>query len=145
MLPTVKTFDPKKGLLVIGAIPVEGYADGTFLSLTFPNNLYNDKDGADGEIGRIRMANGLKANLETVLMQTSVTNDLIFGLAAAGFDSNVTFPITYKDLNGSTVWSSNKCWCQKMADYTLDKDNTANRTWTFVLPEVLGLIVGGNF
>jgi len=140
-----KTFDPKGGLLIIGTIKVAGYADGTYLNLTFPNQLYNDKDGADGETGRIKVANGLKANLEIVLMMTSMTNDLLFALSAAAYDTNITFPITYKDINGSTVWSSNKCWPIKMPDQGLDKDNVANRNWTFLCPKVLGLIIGGNF
>jgi hypothetical protein len=145
-MPTLspKTFDPKRGLLVVGTIPVEGYADGTYVNLTFPNNAYNVKEGADGELGRNRVANGLRADLEIVLLQTSITNDLLFALLTGAYDTNVTFPITYKDLNGTTVWSSNKCWPTKMPDMPLDKDNVANRSWTFVLPEVQGLIVGGN-
>ena len=143
MFGTLKTFDPKKGLLTIGGIPIEGYADGTYINLTWPEDLWNAKSGADGERDRIKNATGFLANLEVTLMQGATINAALWALMELDYNTNSPFPILFKDLQGVTVWESSKCFFTKPSPYTLEKASPSNRVWAFELPKVIG-VIGGN-
>lgn len=139
MTVQVKKISPKEGILAIGGLPITGYGTGTYLELVFPNPLYNETDGADGEIAINEVATAFKADLTIQLLETATIQSALWALLV----SKVTFPIVFKDLRGVTVWESTDCWFKKPPDFTKDKDNAVNRAWAMTLPEVIGLI-GGN-
>lgn len=143
MINEPRIYSPKDGLLTISAIPISGYGTGTYINLTFPNNLYNDTEGADGEIARTEVANGLKAELTINIIDTARTNDLLWALMFASKAAKSTYPILFKDLNGTTTWECTYSWNKKAPDFAKDKDGATNRVWVFTLAEVLG-IIGGN-
>jgi hypothetical protein len=143
MLDTLKSFDPKKALLTIGGVPIDGYADGTYVNFSWPNNLWETKEGGTGEVDRIKIPTGFRADLEITLMQSADINSLLWALMEADFNFNDPFPILFKDLLGPTTLECSKCYNTKPPAYTLEKGTPSNRVWTFTLPKVIGLM-GGN-
>lgn len=139
MVVRVKKISPTKKLLTIGGIPITGYGSGTYIELTFPNNLFNETDGADGEIALNEVANGMKANLTFQVLETADVNAALWTLMG----SKILVPVLFKDLLGVTLWESSDCNFTKAPDLTEDKDGATNRAWQLTLPEVLG-VVGGN-
>ena len=49
---TVSTYDPKEVVVTFGAIPLDGYADGTFVEVAPAGEAFARHVGADGEVSR---------------------------------------------------------------------------------------------
>jgi hypothetical protein len=141
-LPT-KQFSPDQVLLTIGSLPITGYFDGTYITATYPNNLYDRKEGADGEVVFIKNVTGLLVELEFILLQTTQINTALSALVLSAYDSGIFPPIMMKDLEGETILTSPKCPPQKNPNVTYEKGTATGRIWTFTMPKADG-IIGGN-
>jgi len=100
------TYDPQKFQIILGAAPVSGFADGTFITVEQDGDDFSKKVGADGEVARSRMANR-SATMAMTLMATSLTNLILTGLRA----TEVIFPILIKD--GANVIAAGEAWVKK--------------------------------
>lgn len=103
---STKTYDPGKLQLILGAAPITGFADGTFLTVEQDEDSFAVRTGADGEVTRTRMASRT-ATMTIVLLATSLSNAILTGLA----ETEVIFPVLIKD--GANVVSAGEGWVQK--------------------------------
>ena len=139
----VKTYDPKGVVATVGGIPISGYADGTFINISRQNDAYSSVAGADGEVSRAK-SNDKRGELVLTLLQTSLSNDVLSGIAQLDERSNSgVVPIMVKDISGLTTFFSGSGWIRKVPDSEFGKE-ISNREWAFELAE-MEVFVGGVF
>jgi hypothetical protein len=139
---TVRTYDPKLITIIFGPIIVSGYVDGTFVSVDRAGDSFEKDVGADGTVDRTNK-NRDDFTVTLTLKQTSLTNDLLSATHNADKLSNAgKFPLTIKDLNGTTTLFAAQAWVAK--DPTVEEGNTSsNREWRLETGPGT-LLVGGN-
>ncbi|MFH0902143.1 MAG: phage protein [Pseudomonadota bacterium] len=135
MPQTVATFDPEKMQIVIGTVPMSGFASGTFVTVEQDGNSFNTKVGADGDVARAKIV-GRPGTMKLTLMATSISNAILTALHAA----EGVFPISIKD--GSNTVFAAEAWIEKPASFERG-DEIADTEWTFKLAKVT-LVLDGN-
>lgn len=69
----MKTYDPSDIIAIYGALPIDGFGPGTFLTIERDNPSYVDKFGCDGEITR-RKTRDARGTIKFTLLMTSAWN-----------------------------------------------------------------------
>ncbi len=123
-------YDFDQYIISFNGIPIEGFANGTAVSLTPEGPLFNDDVGVDGQVTRTKN-NDNRWTCTFSLMQTSSSNPLLSAVAL--LDSNSpngagVGALLIKDLNGTTVFVGAQAWIQKWPELTLERTPTA-RDW----------------
>ena len=127
---TVKTFDPKMVVITFGAIPISGYAEGTFVSVNRSGDAFAKRKGAGGDVERINKNQG-DFEVTVTLLQTTPTNKELSAVLAADQVTNAgVFPLTIKDLLGETLFFAPQAWIRKDPEWE-DGDDLNSRAWTF--------------
>lgn len=126
--PVVRTYDPKKYIIVFGAIPMTGFAEGTFITLARNGDLFEKSRGADGTVDRINK-NASDFSVTITVKQTSLTNDALSAVMIVDMKNNTgVYPLTIKDLGGTTVFFAQYAWIGKDPDDE-NADTLGNREW----------------
>lgn len=139
----VKTYDPNNVQVIMGGVPITGFADGTFISVAFDEDLYTKTVGADGEVSRAK-SNNQSATVALTLKQTSGSNDELsaFYQADQVSDSGVV-PLMIKEIgSGRTLVFAQAAWVQKLPDVAYSKE-VEDRNWTIATAQ-LKTFIGGN-
>ena len=122
----MNTYNPKKVTVALGNHIVTGYAEDSFVQIEPNADGVTKRVGCDGEIVRsINPDESYKVRL--VLLPYSPTvkwlkNRYEMDLA----DGNGDFPVTIKDILGSTVFTTDTAWVVRLPAVTYGKEN-ANR------------------
>jgi hypothetical protein len=138
---SLKTYSADKVLITLGAFPVTGAADGTFVSIEAMTDGVTSESGAYGDTAR-SMSLDRRHTITVTLQQTSDTNTVLSGLYQADRVSsgNGTFPVSVVDLRGQTLFAG-QGWVRKPATAAFSK-TIETREWEI---EAVGdLVVGGN-
>lgn len=138
----VKTYSADQVTVLIGAHIASGFADGAFVQIEENGDGVTSVAGADGEVAR-SMSTDPRKKITITLLQTSDTNDVLSTLYTSDkISKNRTFPITVKDLRGSTMFASSTAWVTKFANVSFGKE-IESREWTIETADGL-FFVGGN-
>jgi hypothetical protein len=138
----VRTYDPKAVLVIIGGVPMSGFADGTFVAVERSNPTFTKVSGADGVVSRAK-SNDRSGTLTLTLAQTSPSNDILSGIAVLDETKNLgVVPVLVKDISGRTTIVSAFGWVNKPAKAEFGKE-IVNREWTLDLAD-LDVANGGN-
>lgn len=136
----MKTYDPKKYVIVFAGIPLnKGVQDGTFLVVASVGQGFTSKAGVDGEVTRTRM-HDRRATARLTLMQTSEVNDRLSARYEAdrnAVNGEGVGAFYVQDLSGTTVLESSKAYIAKSPDASLDKE-AGPREWLFELSDLQG-------
>ena len=141
---TTRIYDSNEVTIAVGGIPVEGFADGQFLSITRNADLFSTVVGTSGEIARSK-ANDNAAIIESRLLQTSPSNRTFTTLFQADLNAPGgagIFGFICTDLNGVSLYTAGNCWVSKPPDITMDREATT-RTWQLTA-DVIRDFTGGN-
>ncbi len=139
---SVRTFDPGQVSLIVGAFPISGFADGTFINVSRENDSFSKVTGADGITSRAK-SNDRSGMIVITLAQTSPSNDVLSGINAADeLNSDGVVPVFVKDNSGRGLFVSAFAWIRRPADSEFSKE-VSNREWTLDCSE-LNMFVGGN-
>lgn len=139
---SVKSYDPASVSIVFAGIPMEGYADGTFITVARDNPSFNLAIGSDGEGARAK-SNDKSGTITVTLMQNSLTNDLLSALSIADEQTGDGIgPFLMKDLSGRTLCAAETAWLEKPSDIEFARE-ISNREWT-IKTDALDLFAGGN-
>jgi len=139
---SVKTYDAGSVSIIFAGIPFEGFADGTFVTVARDNPSFNSLVGSDGEGARAK-SNDKSGTITCTLMQTSVTNDLLSGVALLDeLVGDGVAPILVKDNSGRTIASAETAWIEKPADAEFGRE-ISNREWV-IKTNSLNMFIGGN-
>lgn len=124
----VKTYDPKQVIATFGPIVIEGYMDGTFISMSQNGDSFEKSKGADGEIDRVNK-NSNDWAVTFTLKQTSPTNPLLSAQATADKLTNAgKLPLTITDLGGTSLFFAQDAWIAKEPDSEYS-DSMSPREW----------------
>jgi hypothetical protein len=139
----LKKYDPKLVTVIFGG-PLTGFADGTFVNVSYNDDLFTLVIGADGEACRAK-TNNLSARVAVTLLQSSASN--VFLSAALNTDLNSPLgdgilPFFLKDLSGTTLMSAENAWIVKPADVENARE-PGSREWT-IETDNMQFLVGGN-
>lgn len=96
--------------IVIGGMTLEGYADGSFVSIEAPDELFKSKRTSSGKVVRTRIKNNIY-KLRLTLVQTSESNDTLWRLLTIDKKlGDAIFPIFIKDSASATSVIAAQCW-----------------------------------
>lgn len=136
-----KNYDPKRVSLYIGGVRIGGYEDGSFITVEYNADAFTPYVGADGEYGRSKNADE-SGKITVRLTQTSKSNDILSALAIADRASGTgTFIVSVRDLNGTTVATSESAYILKRANAEFAKE-IGPREWPIYCAP-LKMFVGG--
>lgn len=139
----IATYDPKQVLVTFNGQPLSGYADGTMVSIETAEDLYALTVGADGKATRVRSQN-LSGSITITLMQTSLSNDLLF----AAFQADQQTPAAgvsefqLKDANGRDLVHAANAWVKKLPTLEYGKEQS-NREWVLESDRITYQAMGG--
>lgn len=140
----VNTYDPKKVIISLGGVPITGYADGTFVTIDAPNDLFTSTSGADGNVSRTK-SNDYRNEVTITLKQSSLSNDYINSLAELDRIANIgARPLQINDLSGTTLFFWDAVWVQTYPSVEFGKEE-GERAWVFGTTQAVARNVGGNF
>lgn len=138
----VRTYDPKQIIVTVGGVPISGYTEGTFVTISRDEDTWTKNVGADGLVSRVK-TNNFTGSVVITLKQTSPSNDYLSGLIAVDEVTNIgVVPVLIKDLSGNSTYFSATGWVKKYSDSTFAKE-IGDREWTIDL-STLDLFVGSN-
>lgn len=139
-----KHYDADQVTVSIAGIPLGGYADGEFLSISMESDGFSDKVGTDGEVTRSKTRDE-RANVEVKLMQSSDSNDLLSALHLSDLNAPNGAGVgafLIRDRQGRTLYTGAACWIKKFPDASFDREAT-ERVWPIRVANLLAF-VGGN-
>lgn len=132
----LKTYDPNELSIIIGGHIVQGFADGSFLTVERNNDTFARTTGASGETARAK-SNDRSGTFTITLMQSSLSNAVLQGFAVADELANAgTFPVLIKDNNGDDLFSAEIAWIQKPSSAEYGKEIT-EREWIVETGELI--------
>lgn len=134
-MATTHTYDPQKCMIIIGAAPASGFADGTFVTVEQDEASWSKKVGADGEVTRTRRAQR-SATMALTLMATSTFNAILTAL----HDADAIFPVLIKD--GANIIAGGEAWVEKPPAFERGVE-AADAEWTLALAKWVP-VFGGN-
>lgn len=141
---TTRIYDSNQVKVSFAGAPLQGYADGEFLTITLNEDSFSTVVGTDGEVSRSK-TNNLTAAIEIRLMSTSPSNDILSAIYNADLIANGgagvgAFLVT--DLNGTSEFLAGNAWIVKGADVSYDRE--ANERVWMLSCDRMNMFVGGN-
>lgn len=141
---TTRVYDSNQVQIAFSGVPVQGYADGDFLTITKESDAFSSVVGTDGEVSRSK-TNDRRATVEIILMSTSPTNDILSAIHVADINAPGgagvgSFLVT--DLGGTSLYAAGNAWIKRSPDVTYGREPN-ERTWTLEV-DVLQDFTGGN-
>lgn len=139
----IKTYDPKNVQIIMGGVPITGFADGTFIDVAMDEDQFTKTVGGDGEVSRAK-SNNQCATVTVTLQQTSGSNDVLSGLYQADKLNNAgAVPLMIKEIGtGKTLCFTQAAWVERLPNTTYSKD-IEERAWTIATGQ-LEIFIGGN-
>jgi len=137
-------YAPDEVILTFGPIILGGFAEGTFINWEYDEDFFSLVMGVDGEAARGK-SNNNSATITALLMQTSVTNDLLSAIHALDIlspNGDGVQPMLLKDNNGRTLQTAEKAWIQKPPATGFNRAPDANREWVFRTNHAIPFIGG---
>ena len=130
----VRSYDPASVSVLIGGVPISGFADGTFVSIERNNDTFQVVSGADGIVSRAK-SNDKTGTLTLTLVQTSASNDVLEGFATLDeLSSTGVVPVMVKDNLGRSIHFSGNGWIQRHPTAEYGKE-ISNREWVIALAD----------
>jgi hypothetical protein len=136
------TYDFKQVNLIVGGVPISGFADGSSITIEFDEQQFTKTTGSDGLTTRSK-TNNYAGNVTCTLQQTARSNDVLSALWVADRTRNAgAVPLLIKDNSGRTLWAAQFAWVQQMPSQDFAKES-GERAWVLDCSELTGL-AGGN-
>ncbi len=138
----VRSYDPGQVVLTVGGVPINGFADGTFISVERSEDSFTKTSGADGIVSRAR-SRDKSGEITITLAQTSPSNDVLTALNATDETTGAgVVPVQCKDLSGRTVLFTAFAWIRKPPAVEFGKE-ISDREWVMDCAD-LDMNVAGN-
>jgi hypothetical protein len=131
-------------MVIAGPVLVEGYADGSFVSIEQNEDAFALQVGTDGEACRSRTNNN-SGTVTLTLGQWSASNDLLSALHAGDRlspNGDGIVPLVVIDKSGRTLCAAEKAWIRKPPAVEFGRE-AGSREWVFETDNIV-MGVGGN-
>lgn len=109
-------------------IPLNGFADGTFINISKDKVSYGSTETADGQVARL-YTNSQTYTISLTFHRGSTSNDILTKLWQLDELSQVgKFPLFIKDLSGTDLFFSTNTWIEGVPNM-VQSTNFDTRTW----------------
>lgn len=109
-------------------IPLNGFADGTFISISKDKVSYGSTETVDGQVARL-YTNSQTYTISLTFHRGSTSNDILTKLWQLDELSQVgKFPLFIKDLSGTDLFFSTNTWIEGVPNM-VQSTNFDTRTW----------------
>lgn len=126
---SVRTYSPTDvAVLLAGFYQVDGFAQGSFISISKDVQPYKTTRTSDGQVARTFIKDDT-FTITLTLASTSPTNDILTKLYQVDSLSQYgKFPMFIKDSSGTSLFLAPTCWVKQVPDLEFSSDIT-ERTW----------------
>lgn len=146
-MPNVKTYDPKKVMVIFGPVVLTGFAEDTFINIETDGDGTTAVVGCDQEIVRSIDPGSIIKKVTLSLLQSSDSNDELSAIhdvdnqAGAGL-----MPLAIKDLSGRLLMMSDQTWITKKPNVNRGKSASEGKCQWVLLAAVpdSAFLVGGH-
>lgn len=128
---TTRIYDSNEVQISFAGIPIEGYADGDFITITHTADAFTTTVGTDGSVARSKTRDN-RATIELRLMSTSPTNAALSAVYQADKNASGGAGIgafLCVDLNGTSLYAAGNCWIRRPPDPSFGRE-ASERVWT---------------
>ena len=143
----VKTYDPKKVIVVFGSVNITGFDEGTFVQIETQGDGTTAVVGCDQEVVRSISPQSILKKIVITLLQSSDSNDKLSSIQDSDNQSgNGVKALSIKDLSGRTLMKSSSAWIVKKPQVQRGKSAGDGKcAWEFlaVVPDDQ-FVVGGH-
>lgn len=142
---SLKVYDAGSIVAIFNGIVINGYADGTFISIEQNADAFSLQIGTDGDGTRSR-SNNRSGAVTFTLMQSSDTNSLFSALHQVDLNTpggDGIGPLLIKDKLGATLVTAEKAWIRRFPTSTFDREATS-REWTIETDNLVQLVGSSN-
>ena len=138
----MKTYDPKKIIIIFGARQLTGMSEDSIVSIAPNGDGLQTYVGADGDVAR-SLDPDATYEVTVSLNTTSNSNDYLSNMYNYDRETgNGIAPLLIKDLAGTTLFSAPEAWVSNMPEasrgLTVD-----TQEWVFHTGQVEDAIIGG--
>ena len=138
----MKTYDPKKIIIIFGVRRLTGMSDDSIVSIKPQGDGLQTYVGADGDVAR-SLDPDATYEVTVSLNTTSNSNDYLSNMYNYDRETgNGIAPLLIKDLAGTTLFSAPEAWVSNMPEasrgLTVD-----TQEWVFHTGQVEDAIIGG--
>ena len=142
MATNVKTYDPARVQLVVGAFVIGGYAKGSMIKVERnEKDLWKIEVGATGEVTRVKTHDHTH-KITINLTQGSKSNDVLTAVVQTDQATNAgVVPVILRDGNTGTAIIAAEGWVQSVPDLEY-KDAASPNTWIIATSNVLPIVMG---
>ena len=140
----MRIYDSNEVQVSFAGHPVEGYADGPFLTITRESDTFTSVVGTDGGVARSK-TNDNRATIEIRLLSTSPSNAAMSAIFLADKEAPGGAGVgafLCVDLNGTSLYAAGNTWIKRAPDITYDREAT-ERVWMLECDELRDF-TGGN-
>lgn len=135
--PKLTTYSADEVSVTLGSILVDGFADGTFVTLEQETETFGKVVGSDGKVSRFKTLNR-SGSVTISVMQTSLSNDLLNALHILDRDAPNgagIVPMTIRDRSGRSVYFAAQAWIAAPPKPTFGRE-VESRDWTIHFAEI---------
>lgn len=129
----IKTYNPKQVLVSFAGSQVQGFANGTFIKISYNSPVIKKEKGIDGKTAISKVLD-FDATVELSLLQNSeIDKQLRFTYTQALQDSETksnlpSYPLTISDYSSGLIWTTDETMIQNVSEVVL-ADNQQARVW----------------
>lgn len=128
--------------LLGGAIPIDGFVDGTFIAIKKASSIYETVVSADGKVSRTQVENPLYS-VTLSLASSSSSNEILTALSFADRKTGkAKLPLLIRDHSGTTLFYASLSWIENIPEVSFSTEVT-ERVWTFSCVGATQ-VIGGN-
>lgn len=125
---TIANYSPEDVHCLAFGIPLDGFADGTFISISKDKVPYGTTETADGQIARL-YTNSQTYTISLTFHRGSTSNDILTKLWQLDEFTQVgKFPLLMKDLSGTDLFFSTNTWIEGIPNM-VQSTSFDTRTW----------------
>lgn len=142
--PPLTIYDFDQVNAIFGTVLLDGFAEGTAISIERTEDTFTMKTGCDGLTSRSKTLNRT-AKVTFTLMQTSAANlklSLIHALDRDTPNGAGVLPLLVRDNGGSSIHTATQAWISKAPDVKYERE-ASERTWEISVARLEG-VEGGN-
>lgn len=124
----IANYSPDSVNCLAYGIPLTGFSDGTFITITKDKVPHGTTETADGQIARL-YTNSQTYTISITLHRGSPSNDVFTKLWLLDeLTQKAKFPLLLKDLSGSDLFFSTNTWIEGIPSM-VQSTNFDTRTW----------------
>lgn len=135
-------FNPDALFLTLFNQVVTGFAKGTFITIAYDSDFFEDMIGANGDVARI-LSVDRRASVKFTLQSDSPFNDILSDAVTNDerTGTNTTI-IQCKDSTGTSLASGKTAWVKKKPDQPFSSTEPSTRDWEIRVADLHSRIGG---